>query len=133
MTLVILIIVLALIEYMVFAFQVAKARGKFGIKAPATTGHAIFERYFRVQQNTLEQLVIFIPAILAFSWTAENIGWPGNSIAAGLGVIWLIGRFIYAFSYVRDPSSRALGFGMTLIPSALMLAGALLCILLSLV
>jgi uncharacterized MAPEG superfamily protein len=133
MTLVILIIVLALIEYMVFSFQVGMARGKFGIKAPAISGNVIFERYFRVQQNTLEQLVVFIPAILAFSWTAENIGWPGNTIAAGLGVIWLIGRFIYALSYVRDPASRGIGFAMTMGPSAFMLAGALVCILLSLV
>ena len=132
MSLVILIIVLALIEYMVFAFQVAKARGKYAIKAPAISGNAMFERYFRVQQNTLEQLVIFIPAILAFSWSAENIGWPGYYIASGLGVVWLIGRYIYAISYVKDPASRAIGFGMTMGPSAFMLASTLVCILISL-
>jgi len=133
MSLVILIIVLAVIEYLVFSFQVGMARGKYGVKAPAITGNPVFERYFRVQQNTLEQLVAFIPAILAFSWSAENIGWPGYYIAAGLGTVWLIGRFIYALSYVKDPASRGPGFGMTFGPTFIMLAGSLVCILISLV
>jgi glutathione S-transferase len=133
MSLVILIIVLAVIEYLVFSFQVGMARGKYGVKAPAITGNPVFERYFRVQQNTLEQLVAFVPAILAFSWSAENIGWPGYYIAAGLGTVWLIGRFIYALSYVKDPASRGLGFGMTFGPTFFMLAGSLVCILMSLV
>ncbi len=133
MSLVILIIVLAVIEYLVFSLQVGMARGKYGVKAPAITGNPVFERYFRVQQNTLEQLVAFVPAILAFSWSAENIGWPGYYIAAGLGTVWLIGRFIYALSYVKDPASRGLGFGMTFGPTFFMLAGSLVCILMSLV
>jgi glutathione S-transferase len=133
MTLVILIIILALMEYMLFTFRVGMARGKYGIKAPAISGNLEFERYFRVQQNTLEQLIIFIPAILAFSWMAESIGWPGNYIASGLGVIWIIGRYLYASSYVRDPDSRAIGFMMTFFPTVLMLVGTLVCILISFV
>ena len=133
MSLVILIIVLAVIEYLVFSFQVGMARSKYGVKAPAITGNPVFERYFRVQQNTLEQLVAFIPAMLAYSWSAENIGWAGNYIAAGLGTVWLIGRFIYALSYVKDPATRGLGFGMTMGPTAFMLVGSLVCILISLV
>ncbi|MDG2176100.1 MAG: MAPEG family protein [Gammaproteobacteria bacterium] len=133
MTLVILIIILALMEYMLFTFRVGMARGKYGIQAPAITGNPEFERYFRVQQNTLEQLIVFIPAILAFSWMAESIGWPGNYIASGLGVIWIIGRYLYASSYVRDPVSRSIGFMMTFLPSALMLVGTLVCILISFV
>ena len=132
MALVILVIVLAVIEYLVFSFQVGMARGKYGVKAPAISGHPVFERYFRVQQNTLEQLVAFVPAITGFAWMAESIGWQGNYIASGLGVIWLIGRFIYATSYVRDPSSRGTGFLMTMGPTAFMLAGTIICILISL-
>lgn len=132
MELVVLIIILALIEFTAFGIQVGMARAKYGVPAPAITGNAIFERYFRVQQNTLEQLVVFIPAILSFSWAAENIGWPGNYIASGLGVIWLIGRFVYATSYVKDPNARSLGFGLTFLPSAIMMAGTLVCILISL-
>lgn len=132
MSLVILIISLALIQFTVFSFQVGMARGKYGVNAPSITGHPVFERYFRVQQNTLEQLVVFIPAMLTFSWAAENINWPGYTIASGMGVIWLIGRFIYAITYVKDPASRSLGFGMTLGPSAFLLAGTLVCILIAL-
>src|SRR5690606_5501933 len=131
--LVILIIVLALIEYMIFSYQTAMARARYNIKAPAVYGHPMFERYFRVQQNTLEQLVIFVPAILLFSWTAENLGVPGNEIAACLGVVWLIGRALYARAYVREPLSRLVGFVLTLLPSALMVLGALICLLLSVI
>ena len=132
MTIVILIITLAVIEYMVFSFLAGMARDKYGIKAPAVSGHPEFERRLRVQQNTLEQLSAFIPAILAFSWVAESIGWAGNTIASGLGVIWLIGRFVYATSYVRDPSSRAVGFLMTVLPTFVLLGGTLVAILVSL-
>jgi len=133
MSLVILVIVLALMEFMAFSFQVGMARMKYGVNAPAISGHPVFERYFRVQQNTLEQLVVFVPALLAFSWAAENIGWPGYYIASGLGVIWLIGRFIYAISYVRDPASRSVGFMLTFFPTALMVLGALVCLLIGMV
>jgi len=133
MSLVILVIVLALMEFMAFSFQVGMARMKYGVNAPAVSGHPVFERYFRVQQNTLEQLVVFVPALLAFSWAAENIGWPGYYIASGLGVIWLIGRFIYAISYVRDPASRGVGFMLTFFPTALMVLGALVCLLIGMV
>ena len=132
MTLVILVVILALIEYIVFAMRVGWARGKYGVNAPATTGHPEFERHFRVQQNTLEQIVIFIPALVAFAWAAEGVGWAGSYIGSALGVIWLIGRFIYAMSYVRDPKTRGLGFGLTFGPSAILIMGTLAAILVSL-
>ena len=133
MALVILVIVLALIEYTVFSFQVGQARGKYGVKAPATSGHPVFERYFRVQQNTLEQLVVFIPALLCFSWMAESVGWPGNYIGAALGVVWLIGRFLYAMSYVRDPATRGIGFMLTMMPSFAMMISTIVLVLVSLI
>jgi len=132
MALVILIITLALIEYTVFSFQVGAARGKYGIHAPATTGNPVFERYFRVQQNTQEQLVVFIPAIVSFAWMAESVGWAGYYIASGLGVIWLIGRFLYAISYVKDPASRGVGFLMSFFPTVVMIVGTLICVVISL-
>src|SRR5690554_1459598 len=110
MELVILIVILALSEFLVFGFQTGMARRKYNIKAPAVTGHPVFERRFRVQQNTLEQLVVFVPAIVSFAWMAEQVGWPGHEIAAALNVVWLIGRVLYARTYVREPLSRAPGF-----------------------
>ena len=131
MELILLVIALALFEYMVFTGMVGMARGKYNVKAPAIQGHPVFERYFRVQQNTLEQLIIFIPAILTFSYSAENLGWRGYEIAAALGVVWLIGRAVYARAYVKDPLARAAGFLMTFFPNVIMVVGTLVCVLVS--
>ncbi|MES2626395.1 MAG: MAPEG family protein [Pseudomonadota bacterium] len=131
MELVILIVVLALSEYILFALQVAKARVKYNVKAPAVTGNPVFERHLRVQQNTIEQLIVFIPAIFSFAYIAESLGWAGNEIAAILGVIFLIGRAIYARSYVTDPASRTLGFVLSFFPSVVLLAGTVVGILVS--
>ncbi|MGA9856168.1 MAG: MAPEG family protein [Gammaproteobacteria bacterium] len=95
-----LIILLALLEYSLFGALVSRARGRFGIKAPATTGHPEFERYFRVQQNTLESLIILIPAMLIFAWYLSAIG------SAVLGLVFVVARGFYAYTYVREPASR---------------------------
>lgn len=115
-----IVIALALIEFFYFALAVAQARGRYRIAAPATTGDEVFERYFRVQMNTLEQLVMFIPAILIFSqyWSPY--------VAAGLGCVFLIGRLMYFFSYVKDPKKRELGFTLTVAPSAALLLGGII-------
>jgi glutathione S-transferase len=115
-----IVIGLALVQFLWFGLAVAGARVRYKIAAPAVTGHDIFERYLRVQMNTLEQLVVFIPSILLFSqyWSPY--------VAAGLGVIFLIGRVVYFFAYVRDPKSRELGFILTIGPNVALLGGALL-------
>lgn len=125
MELVVLVVMLALLQYIWFAMQVGKARVQYGINAPAMSGHAVFERHLRVQMNTLEQLVIFIPAAFSYAYLADALGWWGSQIAAALGVIYLIGRAIYAKAYVRDPAQRSLGFLLTFAPSAVLIVGAL--------
>jgi uncharacterized MAPEG superfamily protein len=124
---------LALIQYIMFAVKVGNARVKYGVKAPAMAGHAMFERAQRVQLNTLEQLIVFVPAIFSYAWLADSLDWPGSEIAAGLGVIYLIGRHLYARAYVQDPQKRSIGFLLTFMPSALLIAGALLCVLLTVI
>lgn len=111
---------LALIQFTVFGFKVGGARGRFGVKAPAITGNDTFERYFRVQQNTMELLVVFVPSLYLFSHYFSP--W----IAAGLGVVYLIGREVYAASYVKDPAKRSAGYGMSFLPAVILLAGGLI-------
>jgi glutathione S-transferase len=110
---------LALLQFVIFGFKVGQARGRYGIKAPAVTGNEIFERYLRVQQNTLEQLIVFLPGLYLFSryWNP--------SIAAVLGVIYLVGREVYAATYVKDPSKRAVGYAMTFLPAVVLVLGGL--------
>jgi uncharacterized MAPEG superfamily protein len=114
-----IVTVLALIVFMVTAFRVGGARARHGVEAPATTGNEIFERHFRVQMNTLEQLVLLLPGL--WIWTAY---W-GELWAAVLGVVWIVGRIIYMNSYVADPKKRSAGFGLTFLPSIVLLIGAL--------
>jgi uncharacterized MAPEG superfamily protein len=116
---VLIVMVLALLQFVAFGAAVGRARGRHGVPAPATTGNPVFERYFRVQMNTLEQLVIFLPAIWLFAQFVDP-HW-----AAGLGAVYLIGRMVYFNSYVKEPKSRGLGFGLTALPSLIMLGGVL--------
>ena len=111
---------LALLQFIVFAYRVGKARETYGIKAPATTGNEVFERYFRVQQNTLEQLVLLLPSLYLFSRYGSPL-W-----AAALGVVYLVGREIYAATYVKNPAKRSLGYALTALPILILLVGGLL-------
>jgi glutathione S-transferase len=110
MALIELVTVLALLQFLYFGVLVGRARERYGVKAPAITGNEIFERYFRVQMNTLELLVIFLPALwIATAYVA--VYW-----VALLGLVYLIGRFLYLRGYVTDPSKRSLGFGLSALP-----------------
>ena len=113
------VIALALFQYVVFAMLVGWARGKYGVKAPAVTGHEIFERYFRVHQNTLELLVAFVPAIWLFGMYVDPT-W-----AALLGLVYLVARVLYLRGYVTDPAKREVGFALSVLPVFVLLAGAL--------
>ena len=111
---------LAVFQFVVFSFLVGQARIEYGVKAPAVSGHENFERAFRVQMNTLEQMVCFIPALLL-----ANVYWSDTFVAL-VGVVYLVGRLIYRQSYVADPSKRTLGFMLTLIPTLVLLIAALI-------
>ncbi len=111
---------LALLQFVYFGIQVGGARGRFGVKAPAITGNEQFERYFRVQQNTLETIVVFVPSLFLFGRYFNPL-W-----GAGLGVIYLIGRQVYAAAYVKDPAKRGAGYGLTVLPILTLLAGGLI-------
>ncbi len=114
-----LIAVLAVVQLIFFGVLVAQARGRYGIKAPAVTGHEKFERAYRVQMNTLELMVVFLPAL----YIAAKY-WP-QAYVASAGAVYLVGRFIYWRSYVAAPASRGLGFALSMIPVLALVAGAL--------
>lgn len=102
-----LVTVLALLQYIAFGFYVGKARAQYGIKAPATSGNDMFERYNRVHVNTLETMVVFLPAL----WLAgvyERPLW-----VAGIGLVYLVGRVVYLRAYVANPGSRSLGYALS--------------------
>ena len=120
MPLVHLVITLALVEFFLFCVAVARARARYNIPAPATTGNEVFERYFRVQMNTLEQLVIFVPSVLLFARYVNVYG------AAALGVVFLIGRALYFQGYVKAPQARHVGFILSVAPNLALLIGAII-------
>src|SRR5580658_7566921 len=111
-----LVIVLALLQYLFFGMLVSRARTRSGVKAPAVTRDPIFERYLRVQMNTLELLVIFLPAL----WIAS--AYIAMHWIAALGAVYLVGRFLYLRGYVRAPEKRSLGFGLSALPILILLA-----------
>lgn len=113
-----IVIVLALVQYFVFGMLVGKARGTYEVHAPAISGHPVFERYYRVHQNTLEMIVMFIPSIVLFSYLVRP------DIAAAIGAIYLVGRIIYLRAYVADPGKRGLGFMVSVLPVLVLLLGS---------
>lgn len=120
-----IVTVLALIQYCYFGYLVSLARVRHGIIAPATVGHPEFERRFRVHQNTLEQLAVFIPALWMFGWYVHAV------TAAGLGLLFIASRFVYGNSYVNDPSSRTAGVAIGGLAAVILLIGGAIGALLS--
>lgn len=126
MAIVTIVVMLGLIEYFIFSLQVGKARGTYNVPAPKTTGDETFERLYRVQMNTLEQLQLFVPGMFAFGYFVNSYA------AAGLGLLFIAGRAVYSRSYVKDPSSRTVGFIMGFAANAVLVLGSIVGALLSL-
>lgn len=114
-----LVAVLAVLQLVFFSVLVGRARGRYGVKAPAVAGNEMFERAYRVQMNTLELMVAFLPAL----FVAAKY-WPQGYVAAA-GAVYLVGRLIYWRSYTVAPSSRALGFGLSMLPILALIMGSL--------
>jgi glutathione S-transferase len=121
----VIVLVLVLMQYSFFGIKVGMARVNYNIQAPAISGHPVFERYYRVHQNTLEQLLVF--AVMA-----EGQGWMGSELAAACGVLWIIGRFIYASAYIEDPAKRGMGFMLSFLATVLLMMGNLAAAIISL-
>jgi len=118
-----LVTIATLLLYLVMSVRVGMARGKYGVEAPAISGHADFERVFRVQANTLEWLPVFLVSL----WLTAI--YCNEWAAAGLGILWIVGRLLYMTGYSRAAEARSLGFGI----QALATFALLVCALISLV
>ncbi len=114
-----LVVLLSLLEFMVFGMLVGSARARYKIAAPATIGHPVFERTFRVHYNTLEILVVFIPSLWLFGMYL-NPRW-----GAIIGGVFLVGRALYAAGYIRAPEKRELGAMLSIAAVAVLLVGAI--------
>ena len=114
-----LVTVLALLMYFVLTLNVGRARYRYGVKPPAMGGDENFERVLRVQQNTLEQIVFFLPSLWLFS------GYVNPNFGAILGAIWVVGRILYAWGYYQAPEKRGPGFGISSLSSLALFFGSL--------
>lgn len=108
---------LALLELFVFQMFVGRARVKYGIEAPATSGNEMFERYYRVHYNSIEMLVLFLPSMLLFA------NFVNTTAAWVLGLVYVVGRLVYFRGYIAEPKKRAPGFGLSFLPVIIMLLG----------
>ena len=114
-----IVTLVALLLYVWMALRIAFARKTAGIQPPAMTGDPILERHIRVQANTLEWLPVFLSSLWLFA-----IYWS-DLVATVLGVVWILGRIVYALGYVDDPAKREVGFGIQALATAVLLFGAL--------
>jgi glutathione S-transferase len=114
-----LVTVSALILYMFVTTKVGSARTKYGVPAPTMTGNPDFERVVRVHYNTLEQLVVFLPALWLFGYFVSD------RYAAVLGAVWLIGRVLFAWGYYQAAKKRSLGFGIAIMATIVLVLGSL--------
>jgi glutathione S-transferase len=113
------IVLLALLHYMVVGAFVGAARGRYQIAAPATTGHPVFERWFRVHQNSLELLIAFVPAVWLFGW------WVSQAWATGIGLVYVAARVLYTVQYLKDPQTRRIGAGLSFLAVFTLILGCL--------
>lgn len=115
-----LVTLAAISLYMIVTFRTGRMRAKHHVKAPSIDGPEEFQRAYRVQANTLEQIVPFLPALWLFA-----AAW-GDLLGAGLGLAWVAGRGLYALAYYRDPRSRGPGFLAALAATIVLIVGAAL-------
>ena len=114
-----LVSLLAILLYMFASVRVSRARMKYGVKLPATSGNADFERVFRAHMNMLEFMPVFLPSLWLFAI------YVSDAIAAAIGAVWIVGRFVYMVGYAKSVPQRGPGFAIQLLAASALLLGAL--------
>jgi glutathione S-transferase len=118
---------LAVAFYFFTSTQVARARVRYGVKLPAISGNADFERVFRIQMNTLEWMPIFLPSLWLFAI------YISDAAAAAVGLIWIVGRIVYFVGYREAVAKRSPGFAVQALACVILWFGALGAVVLRLV
>eukprot|EP01094_Clydonella_sp_ATCC50884_P018713 TRINITY_DN3512_c1_g1_i1.p3 TRINITY_DN3512_c1_g1~~TRINITY_DN3512_c1_g1_i1.p3 ORF type:complete len:160 (+),score=59.61 TRINITY_DN3512_c1_g1_i1:27-482(+) len=93
-------------EYLCFTINCGRARGKYGVKAPAVSGHLGWENLYRIQMNTLESMSVVVPMM----WLAAHL--HNYRYAGYAGLLYAFGRVLFALGY---PNKRAFGFVLGLL------------------
>ena len=114
-----LVTLLAVLVYFVLVINVGRARAKYSISPPAVTGNEDFERVLRVQLNTLEQMVIFLPSLWVFVIYVQPL------VAGIIGTVWVLGRILFAWGYYQAAEKRTLGFALSSLSSLSLMLGSL--------
>jgi len=109
----------AIILYLALGINVGRARVKYNVQPPTTTGNPDFERRYRVHQNTLEHMVPFLAALWMFSLLVDA------KIGAALGGVWILGRILYAWGYYQEAKKRGPGFGIAILAQFALILGSL--------
>lgn len=115
-----LVTFLALIEVLILAMNVSRARRKFSIFPPKMFGNDEFEKHVRIHENTMEQVILLLPSMWLFATFVSPL-WAGI-----LGSCWIVGRILYAIGYAKEPTKRHLGFGLAMLPTAILILGGLI-------
>ena len=114
-----LVTIAALLVYFYMGLRVGQARGKYGIAAPAVSGHPDFDRAIRIQANTLEWLPLFLVSLWLFAFYMNDVA------AAVVGLVWILGRILYLTGYAKAAEARGRGFGIQALATAVLLFGAM--------
>ena len=109
-----------LLTYIWILANVAMARGKYKVVAPSIDGPIEFQSVYRVQINTVEQMLLFLPALWMCAYFFSD-RW-----AAAGGIVWIVGRIVYALGYYKDPAKRELGFGIGMVATVALMAGTVI-------
>ena len=120
MELIAIVTALALLQTFVFAFQVGQARVKHSVNAPATSGSDDFDRTFRIHQDAIGQMIIFVPSLWMFGYYVDA------KIGAGVGLVFVIARLVYRSAYRGNPKNRGTGFSIGALSMMILLVGGLI-------
>ncbi len=113
-----LVTIAVVVLHFVLAWNVGRARVKYGVKAPAMSGHPDFERAFRVQMNTIETTLMFLPVLWLYAAFADGM-W-----AAGLGAVWVVARIWYAAAYQHSAAKRGPAYGLSMFVVVVLAVGS---------